>query len=58
MLVYTTQTVDNSLRIARVAAAGRIAAERASLRDRRIKHDRECEDCAEGYTFCADYPRR
>lgn len=58
MLVYTTSTVDNNLRIARVAAAGRIAAERRDLAARRRKHDAECEDCAEGYTFCADYPRR
>ena len=59
MLVYTSSREhNNNVAMARVAAAGRIAAERAALRRRQEAHDALCDCRLEGYAYCEDYPRR
>lgn len=46
---------DNSVRIARVAAAGRVAAARIAREKARAAHDETC-GCKYEYEFCADRP--
>ena len=46
---------DTRLAIARVAAAGRVRAERLARDRARAAHDETC-DCAHEYEFCEDRP--
>ena len=57
VLRYTSGVeATNSVRIARVAAAGRVMAAKAALRARQAEHDETC-DCWREYDYCEDYPR-
>lgn len=56
VLRYTSGvSADNSVRIARVAAAGRVAAARIARDKARAEHDEIC-GCRWEYEFCSDRP--